>query len=216
MAGLAFLKVALPSVFSIVDPIAAIPAFLALVGHLPRAAQRSIAVRASVTLTIVLCTFAATGTAIFHFFGITVPAFKIAGGILLFSTALEMIQAKHNKVRTTPEEAHEAETKSDVAIIPIGIPLLSGPGAIATVTVLSARAQGVGDRLALYASILLVAAITVVALVFAGTLVRFLKQTGINIFSRVMGLILAATAAQFVLDGWHEAAAMVKAAAGGG
>lgn len=206
--GLAFLKVAFPSIFSIVDPIAAIPAFLAITGHVSKSEQRGIAFRASVTVTIVLCTFAATGTMIFRFFGITVPAFKVAGGILLFFTALEMIQAKHQRTRTTPEEAVEAETKSDVAIIPIGIPLLSGPGAIATVTVLATRAKGPTEHVAIYVSILVTAAITFLSFVFAYGLVRVLRQTGINIASRIMGLILAATAAQFVLDGWHEAAVL--------
>jgi multiple antibiotic resistance protein len=209
-AGLTFLKTAFPSIFSIVDPIAAIPAFLALTGHVERHEQRRIAARAALTVTIVLCTFAATGTIIFRFFGITVPAFKIAGGILLFGTAMEMIQAKEQRKRTTPQERSEAEGKSDVAIIPIGIPLLSGPGAIATVTVLAARAHGPGENAAIYVSIMATAVLTFIAFVFAYGFVRVLKQTGINIASRIMGLILAAIAAQFVLDGWHEAAAMVR------
>jgi multiple antibiotic resistance protein len=212
--ALAFLKTSFPSIFSIVDPIAVVPVFLGMVGHAPRPEQRSSAFRATVTMVIVLCTFAATGSMIFKFFGITVPAFKIAGGILLFYTAIEMMQAKHNQVRATREETVEAETKADVAIIPLGIPLLSGPGAIATVTLLSSRAHGPGEKLALYGSILGVAAITFVVLISASFLVRVLRQTGINIASRIMGLILAATAAQFVLDGWFEAAAMVRAAGG--
>jgi multiple antibiotic resistance protein len=211
MSGVEFLKTSLPSIFSIVDPIAVVPVFLALVGHAPRREQLGVAFRATITLTIVLVVFAATGSLIFKFFGITIPAFKIAGGILLFATALEMINAKHGKARATKEETAEAEHKEDVAVIPLGIPLLSGPGAIATVTVLSARARGATEQVALYGSIAVVAVATLFALVFAGVLVRVLRQTGINIFSRVMGLILAATAAQFMLDGWHEAAALVRA-----
>ena len=215
MSGvLGFLKTSFPSIFSIVDPIAVVPVFLGMVGHATRSEQRNIAFRATVTMVIVLCTFAASGSMIFKFFGITVPAFKIAGGILLFYTAIEMIQAKHNKVRSTPEETVEAETKADVAIIPLGIPLLSGPGAIATVTLLSSRAHGPAENLALYGSILGVAVITFTVLISASFLVRVLRQTGINVASRVMGLILAATAAQFVLDGWFEAAALVRAAGG--
>lgn len=210
-AALTFLKTAFPSIFAIVDPIAAVPFFLALTGHLDRSAQRRVAFRSSVTVTIVLSTFAATGTMVFRFFGITVPAFKVAGGVLLFLTALEMIQAKQPRTtRTTPEEAVEAESKSDVAIIPIGIPLLSGPGAIATVTVLAARAHGPGENGAIYLSIVVTALLTFVTFLFAYGLVRVLKQTGINIASRIMGLILAATAAQFVLDGVREAAVMVR------
>jgi len=132
----------------------------------------------------------------------------VAGGILLFSMALEMMRAKTSGVKSTPEETSDAHTKDDVAIIPIGIPLLSGPGAIATAIVWSSRAHGAAEMAALYASIGLVAAITLVTLLFAGRVVRFFGKTGINVVSRIMGLILAATAAQFVLDGWREAMAV--------
>jgi multiple antibiotic resistance protein len=207
-SGLAFLKTAFPSIFSIVDPLAVIPVFLALAGHASREEQRRIALRATLTMFFVLATFAATGTMIFRFFGITVPAFKLAGGVLLFHTALEMIQAKLPKERSTPEEAIEAETKADIALVPLGIPLLSGPGAIATVTVLATRAHGAAERGAIFVSIGLVAILTFIALAFGTFLVRVLKRTGINIATRIMGLILAATSAQFIVDGWHEAAAV--------
>lgn len=209
MAGeLAFFTLCFPSIFSIVDPIACVPAYLALVGSEQRPAQRRIALRATLTATIVLTAFAAGGTAIFHFFGITVPAFKVAGGILLFTMALEMMRAKHSPVRGTPEETSEAQGKDDVAIIPIGIPLLSGPGAIATAMMWSSRAHGVGQQAALYVSIALVAGITLVALLFASRVVRVFGKTGIGVMSRIMGLILAATASQFVIDGWREAMAV--------
>jgi multiple antibiotic resistance protein len=203
--ALAFFSKCFPSIFSIVDPLALVPIYLAMVGNESRAEQRRIALRATLTMTAVLTTFATGGEVLFHFFGITIPAFKIAGGILLFFTALEMIHAKAIESRATVEEQTEARSKADVAIIPLGIPLLSGPGAIATATMWSTRASTIPQRLALYASILTVALLTIVALFFASTLVRFLKQTGINIATRVMGLILAATAAQFVVDGVREA-----------
>lgn len=202
--ALAFFSKCFPSILSIVDPLALVPIYLAMVGGEPRAEQRRIAIRATVTMTIVLATFATGGQALFHFFGITIPAFKIAGGVLLFFNALEMIHAKGGAARATDEERSEAQGKADVAIIPLGIPLLSGPGAIATATMWSTRARSFGDRLAIYASILVVALLTIVALFFAGSLVRYLKQTGINIATRIMGLILAATAAQFVVDGVRE------------
>jgi multiple antibiotic resistance protein len=203
--GLAFFTLCFPSLFSIVDPIAIVPVYLALVGNEERAEQRRTAARATITATVVLCLFAATGTALFRFFGITIPAFKVAGGILLFSMALEMMRAKTSQVKTTPEETSDAKQKDDVAIIPIGIPLLSGPGAIATAMMWSARAQRPSEQLALYASIALVTGITLLTLLFAPHVVRVLGRTGINVVSRIMGLILAATAAQFVLDGWREA-----------
>ena len=210
MSGaLAFFTVCFPSLLSIVDPIACVPVFLALVGGEQRVSQRAIAVRASITALTVLMIFAASGTAIFNFFGITIPAFKVAGGILLFTMALEMMRAKTSSVRNTPEETSEAQHKDDVAIVPIGIPLLSGPGAIATAIMWSARAQAMGEKIALYASIVLVIGIALVTLTFASRVVRFFGKTGINVISRIMGLILAATAAQFVIDGVREAMRVV-------
>lgn len=206
MSGaLTFFTLCFPSMFSIIDPIGVVPVYLALVGAETPSEQRRTALRATLTATIVLSLFAATGTAIFHFFGITIPAFKLAGGILMFIMALEMMRAHTSPVKSTPEETSDAQTKDDVAIVPIGIPLLSGPGAIAAAIMWSSRAERAGEKLALFISIGLVTAITLLTLLFAGRVARFLGKTGINLVSRIMGLILAATAAQFVIDGWKEA-----------
>lgn len=206
--GLGFLGVCLPSILSIVDPLAAVPVFVTLVAKDPRPEQRRTALRAVFTMTIVLTLFAAAGNAIFHFFGITVPAFKIAGGVLLFSMSLEMMRAHPSAMRTKPEEETEAEAKQDVGIVPLGIPLLSGPGAIATAMVWAGRAKGPSENAALYGSIFIVALITIVVLFSATQLLNRLGKTGINIATRIMGLILAATAAQFLLDGIREAHAL--------
>ncbi|MGZ3417146.1 MAG: MarC family protein [Polyangiales bacterium] len=204
MSGAGFLGLCLPSLLSIVDPLAAIPIFVALVAKEPKPEQRRTALRAVFTMAVMLMLFAVAGNAIFHFFGITVAAFKIAGGILLFSMALDMMRAHHSPVRSTPAETNEAVAKEDVGIIPLGIPLLSGPGAIATVMMWAARAKGPAQNAALYGSILIVALVTSVALLFSTTLLARLGKTGINVATRIMGLILAATAAQFVVDGWRE------------
>jgi multiple antibiotic resistance protein len=204
-AGVAFFSVCFPALFSIVDPIGVVPVYLALVASEPRAEQRRTAIRATVTGASVLLVFAATGTAIFRFFGITIPAFKLAGGVLLATMALEMMRATQSPVKSTPEETAAARAGDDVAIMPIGIPLISGPGAIATVIMWSSRAGSAPEKVALYASIGLVIANTLVSLLFASRLVRVLGKTGINVVTRIMGLILAATAAQFVIDGWREA-----------
>jgi multiple antibiotic resistance protein len=203
--GLAFFGLCLPSILSIVDPLAVVPMFVTLVAKDPRAEQRRTAMRAVFTMTVMLLLFATAGNAIFHFFGITVPAFKIAGGVLLFSMALEMMRAHPSAVRSKPEEEREAQEKHDVGIVPLGIPLLSGPGAIATAMVWAARAKGPADNAALYISIVVVGLITLVTLVFSTKLLERLGQTGINIATRIMGLILAATAAQFLIDGIREA-----------
>jgi multiple antibiotic resistance protein len=206
MASLvSFAVVAFGSVFSIVDPFTAVPVFLALVGDHPVADQRRTALRASATCFVVLSVFGIAGSFIFHFFGITLPAFKIAGGILLFVVGFEMMRAKRSDTRATNEEAIEAETKEDVGLIPLGLPLLSGPGAIATVMVLVGRAKDFPERGTVFLAVALVSVISWITLRSASFVSRVLGKTGINVIGRVMGLILAAVAMQFVLGGLHEA-----------
>jgi multiple antibiotic resistance protein len=193
------------SLFSIVDPFAAVPIFLALTGGQPRTVQAKTALLASATCFVVMTAFGVAGSFNFSFFGITLPAFKIAGGILLFGVGLEMMRAKRSDTRATSEEARDAETRDEVGLIPLGIPLLSGPGAIATVMVLVGKATGAGERASLFGAIAAVSAITFVTLLSAAFLARVLGRTGINVIGRVMGLILAAVAMQFVIDGLREA-----------
>ena len=202
---LAYTLVTFGSLFSIVDPFAAVPIFLALAGAQPPHALRRTAFRASATCFVVLSVFAIAGNFIFSFFGITLPAFKIAGGILLFGVGLEMMRARRSDTRTTNEEEREAETKEDVGLIPLGLPLLSGPGAIATVMVLVGKAKDVPERVSLFLVIAAVSLITFLVLRSASMVLRVLGKTGVNVIGRVMGLILAAVAMQFVLDGLHEA-----------
>ncbi len=205
------------SLFSIVDPFAAVPIFLALVGQQPRVAQNSVALRASLTCFAVLTAFAAAGSLIFTFFGITIPAFKVAGGILLFGVAFDMMRAKQSATKTTQEERSEAESKEDVGLIPMGIPLLSGPGAIAAVTVLAGKAHGLSEHLGLHLAIVAVSVLTLFVLRSSMFMARVLGRTGLNVIGRIMGLILAALAIQFVLDGVREALpSLVKAAREGG
>lgn len=197
--------VAFGSVFSIVDPFAAVPVFLALAGTQPRAVQARTALRASLTCFGVLTTFGLAGSFIFSFFSITIPAFKIAGGILLFGVGLEMMNAKRSDTRSTREEEHEAESKDDVGLIPLGLPLLSGPGAIATVMVLIGKSKSVEQKASVYVAIFAVSVLAFLVLRSAALMTRVLGKTGINVIGRIMGLILAATAMQFCIDGLHEA-----------
>jgi multiple antibiotic resistance protein len=205
MSFISYTLVAFGALFSVVDPFAAVPTFLALVGMQPRATQARTALRASATCFVVLTVFGLAGQLIFNFFGITLPAFKITGGILLFGVGLEMMRAKHSGTRGTSEEAIEAEKREDVGLIPLGIPLLSGPGAIATVIVLVGKARSFGQRASLFVAIAAVSVTALLTLRSAELLARALGKTGINIIGRVMGLILAAVAMQFIIDGAHEA-----------
>jgi multiple antibiotic resistance protein len=195
--------VAFGSLFSIVDPFSAMPIFLALVGRESQATKNRVALRASLTCFAVLAIFGAAGTIIFHFFGITIAAFKIAGGILLFGLSLEMMRARHSATKSTPEE--EAEARDDVGLIPLGLPLLSGPGAIAAVMVLAGKAQETSAKLSIFVAVMAVAISAFFILRSAAWMSRALGQTGINVIGRLMGLILAAMAIQFVIDGITEA-----------
>lgn len=187
------------------DPFTVVPVFLALTGAQPHAVQVRTALRASLTCFVVLTVFAVAGGFIFSFFGITLPAFKIAGGLMLFGVGLEMMRAKRSATRTTSEEEREAESKEDVGLIPLGIPLLSGPGAIATVMVLVGKARDLPERASLFGIVAVVSFLSFLTLRSASVVARVLGQTGVNIIGRVMGLILSAVAMQFVIDGLYDA-----------
>lgn len=202
---LSYSLLCLGSLFSIVDPFAAVPIFLALVGEESKQSHHRIALRASLTCFAVLTAFGLAGSYIFSFFGITVAGFKVAGGIILFAVALDMVRAKQSSTRSTSEERDEAATKEDVGLIPIGLPLLSGPGAIATVMVLAGKATGIGQHVGIHAAILVVSLVTFLVLRSSGFVAHALGRTGLNVIGRIMGLILAAVAMQFILDGVREA-----------
>lgn len=198
---LTFGLVAFSAIFFVVDPFAVLPIFLAMTANESRAQKRATALRAAITCGITLTVFAAAGTLIFRFFGITLGAFKIAGGVLLFLVALDMMQARQSRTRSTPEEEQEGIEKADVAIIPLAIPLLSGPGSIATVMVLMSRHQQFAYAIPVFVSILLTTIITWLVLRGAGWLEQRLSKTFMNVVMRVMGLILAAIAVEFVISG---------------
>lgn len=198
---LTFCLVAFSAIFFVVDPLAVLPIFLAMTANETPAQKRGTALRAAITCGITLTVFAAAGTLIFRFFGITLGAFKIAGGILLFLVALDMMQARPSRTRTTPEEEKEGIEKADVAIIPLAIPLLSGPGSIATVMVLMSRHSGFVYTIPVFASILVTAVITWLMLRGAEWIERRLSKTFMNVVMRIMGLILAAISVEFVVAG---------------
>lgn len=181
-----FALVSFGSLFSIVDPFAVVPAFLALTAREPELERSRIATRAVLTTFAILSTFALAGAYVFSFFGITIPAFRIAGGVLLFGVALEMVKAQKSSTRSTQDELDEEH--GDIGMVPLGMPLLSGPGSIAAVMVLAARAHSFGERLTLHAVILLIALVCLVVLRSAGLVARALGQTGLNVLSRLMGL----------------------------
>jgi len=200
-----FALVTFSAVFFVVDPFAVIPLFLAITRGDSPVKRRRTAFKAALVTIVTLLVFAATGEFIFRLFGITVGAFKIAGGLLLFQVALDMMRAQPSRVRSSPEEEREGIAKEDVAIVPLAIPMLAGPGAIATVTVLMSQAAHVATHIAIVVAVIVVTGVlTFFILRGSAWLERALKQTGLNIVNRVMGLILAAVAVQFVVNGVHD------------
>ncbi len=206
-----FFLVAFSAIFTIVNPLGAVGPFLAMTARDPQEKRHSTAQRACILATVVLAVCAAIGSYIFHFFGITLPALKIAGGFLLFLVGFDMVNARESRTRATAEEREEGALKEDIAIFPLGIPLLSGPGSMVTVFILVEKSQTVLEQVSIYASIAVTMLLTYLFLNQAGRLARFMGATGMNVMSRVMGLILAAIAVQFILAGLLEALPGLKA-----
>jgi multiple antibiotic resistance protein len=206
-----FSLVAFSAIFFVVDPFAVIPLYLSITQGDPPAKKRATALRASLAATLALLLFAFAGKLIFSAFSITLGAFQIAGGIILFMLALDMLRAERSRVRTSPEEVREGVDKEDVAIIPLGIPMLAGPGSIATVTVLMSDAARSPLLVAiLVACVVVTGLLTFILLAAAPILERALRQTGLNILNRVMGLILAAVSVQFVVNGIRDVLPQIK------
>lgn len=189
------------SVFFLVDPFAVIPVFLSVTDSGDMVLRRRVAKRAAWTCCMVLAVFAAGGGLIFKLFSITLPAFKIAGGLILIGIGLEMLQARKSETKETPEEAAERAVKDDPSIIPLGLPMLAGPGAIADVMVLMADSRGWWHVVIIFATIALTSWLSFAVLAAAEHLGRVLGQTGIRIMTRLMGLLLVVIAVQFIING---------------
>jgi len=196
-----FVLLSVTSVFFLVDPFAVIPLFLAVTADDPRPERRGVARRACWTCTIVLVAFAIAGSLIFRAFGITLPAFKIAGGIILLQIGFDMLQARQSGQKVTAEEQQEGAEKQDASIIPLGMPMLAGPGAISTVMVLVGESHSMWQHIVVYATIVLTSYVSFLVLAGADGVRRFLGETGIRILMRLMGLLLVALAVQFVANG---------------
>lgn len=196
-----FLITAFVTLFVIVDPIGLTPLFLALTPGMGAAARRAIAVRACVIAAVLLMLFAAFGERVLGFVGISMPAFRVAGGILLFLTALDMLFERRSKRRE--DQAGEDE-RNDPSVFPLAIPLIAGPGAIASMILLVGQRPGLEGLVAVIAVMLAVLAVLFALFLASGALERLLGRTGINVVTRLLGMLLAALSVQFVLDGLRD------------
>lgn len=195
-----FATTAFVSVLFLVDPPGSVPAFIALTSRFTTEKRRRTAFVASVAATLILMGFAAVGNVIFRVLGLTLPAFQIAGGLVLFMVALDMIRAQRS-TQEEPSDLEETSAAAEVAIAPLAIPMLAGPAALSTVTVLMAQAPDTASVGIVFLAIALTGGVCYVTLRLAEPIQRRLGKTGVHVLDRVLGLVLAGIAVQFVLNG---------------
>jgi len=194
------------TLFVVLDPIGIAPMFVALVHSGDPAYQKKMAIRSTAIASIILIVFFFIGDGLLKLLGIGLPAFRISGGALLFLLSIDMVFARHSGLRsTTIREQQEAEHKNDISVFPLAFPLLAGPGALTTVLLMSSTHAApaiVGGMLVI---LVIVLGLLLVSLLYAMKITSFLGETGTNVISRLFGLILAALAAQYLVDGIRAA-----------
>lgn len=191
---------AFTTLFVIIDPIGLLPLFVALTQGMTAAQRRAIALRASLLAVGVLLLFGLLGEAVLSFVGISMPAFRIAGGVLLFLTALDMLFERRTKRRE--DQAEEEEDRPDPSVFPLAVPLMAGPGAIASMILLTGQTEGdLAMTAATFGVMIAVIGIAFVLFLAGTSLERAMGKTGINVVTRLLGMLLAALAVQFILDG---------------
>lgn len=191
------------TLFVMIDPIGVAALFMGIAAHIAAAQRRAMAVRGVIIATVVLVGFAVVGDLLLRGMGISLGAFQIAGGVLFFLISIDMVFARHTGLRSiTQSEDEEALHKADISVFPFAIPLIAGPGAMTSVVLLMRQA---GGEIVLQATVIgvLVAVLvmTLLATLIADRMMKILGQTGVNVISRVLGLILAALAVQIMIDG---------------
>lgn len=196
-----FASLVIGSLLAMVNPLGALTIFVGLTATYSARHRRFTALWACISAAAILMVFALFGTAILRFFGITTYAFRIAGGIIFFAVGWDMLQARRSRSKTTPEEEEESAARAEVAVVPLGIPTLAGPGAITTVIALMGQTSGPVEASIVYLGILVVLFISLLAFMAGPAILRLIGQTGVNVFTRLMGLLITVIGVQFVLDG---------------
>jgi multiple antibiotic resistance protein len=190
------------ALFVVLDPIGLAPMFTAVTRGIAADIQRRIAVKGTALAAIILLVFFFSGDGLLRILGVSLAAFRIAGGALLFLLAIDMVFARQSGLRSTTErEQQEAEHRHDISVFPLAFPLIAGPGALTTVILMAAAPREPLVFFGMLSILIAVLALTLVSLLTAARLMRFLGETGTNVISRVFGVILAALAVQYVMDG---------------
>ncbi len=199
---IAFLITAFVTLFVVIDPIGTAPLFLALTQGMDTAKRRAIGVRACIIAAILLALFGVAGEDFLRFIGISMPAFQIAGGILLFLTALDMLFDRRTQRRRDHADEGDGAPADDPSVFPLAMPLIAGPGAMASMVLLIGDAGRTAQGGALVTAVMLVVILLVfLAFLSAGLIERLLRRTGTMVVTRLFGLLLAALSVQFVLNG---------------
>ena len=203
MYDFAFFLAVLASLFALVDPIGALPFYVGLTEGFSPADRRIVILRAITVLGVVLAAFALFGRFVFAIFGFTLAAFEIAGGILLFVVAYEMLMGELTRTKLTSTDQSEAlKRRDELAVVPLGIPLLAGPGAISTVMIYVGNAgSDLLSIVSIFVAVAIVTAVTYVVLRYGELILRRIGRVGIMAITRVLGLLLAAVGVQFVITG---------------
>lgn len=192
--------------FVVIDPIGMVPLFMTVAAGLDGQARKRVAIRGSVAALVILVLAGLTGETVLRSLGISIAAFRIAGGVLLLLLAVDMVFARHSGLRTTTaDEDSEMGDRTDLAYVPLAVPMVAGPGAFASVILLMDRAGGdVQQQAVVMAMLVIVMTILAITLLAATRLMVWLGVTGINVISRVFGIVLAALSVQLVIDGMTE------------
>jgi multiple antibiotic resistance protein len=202
------------ALFVIVNPIGAIPLFVGYTRNQTATERRATARTTAIAVAIVLIVSMFFGDHVLQFFGIGLPSFRVGGGILILLMAIAMLNAQPGGARYTAEESREGESKEHIAVVPLAIPILAGPGAISTTIIYSHQAHSLADLAILAGAALAVTAAIATALYLADPIAQRLGRTGINIATRIMGLILAAVAVEFIAEGLVQLFPLLKGTAG--
>ncbi|MGS0895831.1 MarC family protein [Burkholderia stagnalis] len=189
------------SLLALINPVGAVPFFLSLTAQQTDDERRRTIRIASVSVFCVITVTTLLGQQIIDFFGISVGSLEVGGGIIMLLMAINMLNAQIGNTRSTPEERHEAELKDNVAVVPLAIPLLTGPGSISTVIIYAANSRHWYDRAGLVAIGAMLALLCFVAMRLAEPIANWIGRTGINIATRLMGLMLSALAVEFIVNG---------------
>jgi|ERR1043166_4956165 multiple antibiotic resistance protein len=204
MKTIEFILLATTSLFAIIDPLGVVPAFLAMTPNDTPQQRTKMAQLACLVSAGILVTFALAGDFIFRVLGITFPAFQMAGSIVLLLVALDMLRADRSRVRETDEETEAGMKKTDIAITPLAVPMLAGPGAISTVILLHSKAANLGQEIALIFCILFVSAASYLIFAVSARGAEWLGPIALRLIERLMGLLLAAIAMQFLINALRD------------